>query len=145
MAPNWQSLNLFNEWLRIKTNDTNKMKTQTQNKIITVDAAGQMPGRLASQVAKSLMGKDTPDFKRHLEAGITVKVINAGKLKITDAKAGGKLYVSYSGYPGGQKLATPAEVIAKFGQAEVLKRAVYGMLPGNKLRPRLMKRLSITE
>lgn len=121
------------------------MKNKTANKTVTIDAAGQMPGRLASQVAKTLMGKNSPDFERHLEAGVAVKVVNAGKLKISEAKAGGKLYVTYSGYPGGQKLQTPAEVISKFGKSEVLKRAIYGMLPGNKLRPRLIKRLTITE
>ncbi len=121
------------------------MKTKTDNQIITLDATGQTPGRLASAVAKILLGKNRPDFERYLEAGIKVRITNAGHLKINQARAARKLYVTYSGYPGGQKLTTPDEVIARFGKAEILRRAVHGMLPTNKLRPRLMKQLTITE
>jgi len=121
------------------------MKTNNTNKIIKLDAAGQTPGRLASAVVKVLLGKDRPDFERYLEAGVKVVITNAGQLKINQARAARKLYVTYSGYPGGQKLTTPDEVIVRFGKAEILRRAVHGMLPTNKLRPRLMKQLTITE
>lgn len=121
------------------------MKTNSTNKITTLDAAGKTPGRLASAAAKTLLGKDHPDFERYLEAGIQLKIVNAGQLKLNQARAARKLYVTYTGYPGGQKLATPEEVIARFGKAEILRRAIHGMLPTNKLRPRLMKRLTITE
>ncbi len=121
------------------------MKTNETNKVITIDAAGRAPGRVASEGAKILMGKDRANFERHLEAAVELRIVNAGKLKISPAKASGKLYVSYSGYPGGQKLTTQTELLERFDKREVLRRAIYGMLPGNKLRPRLMKRLTITD
>lgn len=121
------------------------MKTNDTTEVVTIDAAGRAPGRVASEAAKILMGKNRPDFQRHLEAGVRLKVVNADKLKISSAKASGKLYVSYSGYPGGQKLTTQTELLEHFNKSEVLKRAIYGMLPDNKLRPRLMKYLTITE
>ncbi|MEA1929392.1 MAG: uL13 family ribosomal protein [Patescibacteria group bacterium] len=121
------------------------MKTEAENKIVTIDAAGRAPGRVASEVAVILRDKDSAHFERHILGQTQVEVINAAKLRISNAKAGGKIYISYSGYPGGQKQISQADLLKRFGYGEVLRRAVYGMLPANKLRPRLMKHLTISE
>lgn len=111
----------------------------------TIDAQNKKIGRLASEIASILMGKNTPDFEKHKEAGNKVTVINASKLSINPKKLEEKEYERYSGYPGGLKFENLAKVIEKKGYGEVIRYAVHGMLPANKLRPRLMKNLIISE
>ena len=111
----------------------------------TIDAKGQKLGRVASEAAKVLMGKDTSDFQKHILAGRTVRVINASGLDITEKKLDQKEYISFSGYPGGQKRITLRKLLEKKGYGEVLRRAVYGMLPVNRLRTPLLKRLIVTD
>lgn len=111
----------------------------------TIDATDKVLGRLASQIAVLLRGKDEATFERHLDNGGVVTVVNASKLKLTGTKMTEKVYTRYSGYPGGLKKRSPAEEITKKGYASILKKAVYGMLPKNKTRAKTILRLKITE
>lgn len=99
-------------------------------------------GRLATQVAVILRGKDKPAFRPNLICGDKVKIINASKIVITGRKMEQKRYYHHSGYLGHLKEKSMKELMAK-NPAEVVCRAVYGMLPSNKLRPILMKNLEI--
>lgn len=118
---------------------------EPKNKTTTIDAKGKTLGRVASVVAKALMGKDAATFERHTMTGGLVVVENAGAIKIDPRKLEGVQYAQYSGYPGGLRYESLAEVLEKKGIEEVLRRAVYGMLPGNKLRPKIMKNLTVNE
>lgn len=109
----------------------------------TIDASNRAPGRVASEVALFLCGKNKPTFTPHLDEGDFVVVENVDKMKITGDKMNGKIYYSTSQYPGGLKKTKMKELVAKKGLAEVLRKAVFGMLPGNKLRAPMMKRLTI--
>ena len=109
----------------------------------TIDAQGKKLGRVATEVATILMGKNTPDFAKNKVAEVTVTVINSDKLDIPLKKETQKIYTRYSGYPGGLKKETLSEVLSKKGTSEVLRRAVYGMLPKNRLQAQRIKRLTI--
>ncbi|MEX2514896.1 MAG: 50S ribosomal protein L13 [Candidatus Paceibacterota bacterium] len=111
----------------------------------TIDATGEKLGRLASQVATILMGKDRVDFARNQVADVTVTIENASKLDITADRLDNKVYDRFSGYPGGRKEETAREVVEKKGYGELIRRAVRGMLPDNKLKDPTMKNLIITE
>ncbi|MEK7175924.1 MAG: 50S ribosomal protein L13 [Patescibacteria group bacterium] len=112
----------------------------------TVDAKNRVPGRVATEIAVLLMGKNLTSFSRNaVPAGIVVEVINAGGLSLQAKKLKDKTYATHSGYPGNLKLETMGHVVEKRGAKEVLRRAVYGMLPKNKLRPRMMKNLKIRD
>jgi large subunit ribosomal protein L13 len=111
----------------------------------TLDATNKKPGRLATEIAVLLMGKNRPDFAKNKIPAITVEVANAGKLSFDANKLVNKTYGRHSGYPGSLKLPSMQEVINKKGGREVLRMAVNGMLPKNKLRPQMMKHLIITE
>lgn len=106
------------------------------------DAKGKILGRLASQIAQYLIGKDKKNFVPYLDMGDYVVVINAKKVGVTGRKEEEKIYTRYSGYPGGLKKKTLAELREKKPE-EIIKRAVSGMLPKNKLRKRRMARLYI--
>ncbi len=110
-----------------------------------IDVENKKIGRVANQIASILMGKNTPDFEKHVVSGNTVVVMNASKLSIDPKKLEEKEYERYSGYPGGLRFDTLAKLIDKKGYGEVIRNAVYGMLPANKLRPRLMKNLIIND
>lgn len=111
----------------------------------TIDAEGKTLGRVASAAAKFLMGKTTPDYVANKVADVKVTIINASKTKTTEARMKETLHERYSGFPGGFKTATNEEIITKKGWASLYELAVYGMLPANKLRPLMMKRLTINE
>ncbi len=111
----------------------------------TIDAAGRVPGRIATEVVTLLMGKNRTDFTRNAIPKVEVVVANAGAMKLDQKKLSDKQYARHSLYPGGLTLETMSQVIAKKGHKEVLRRAVYGMLPKNKLRPRMMLNLKITD
>ncbi|MGM0482580.1 MAG: 50S ribosomal protein L13 [Patescibacteria group bacterium] len=112
----------------------------------TIDASGRSFGRVATEVADALRGKDSPFFEKNRIMGAEVNVVNVSSARVSAPKKHEKkVYVSYSGYPGGKKERTLGEMIERRGHKEVMRRAVYGMLPNNKLRPRLMKRLNISE
>lgn len=111
----------------------------------TIDATGRSLGRVAQEVATFLMGKNLVDFERHSIPDIFVHVINVSKIKNPGKKLKQKKYVRYSGYPGGLKHETMEYVISQKGYGEIMRKAVYGMLPTNKLRSRMMKNLIIQE
>jgi len=109
---------------------------------VVVDAAGQVLGRLAALVARVLIGKDKPSFTPYLDCGDHVVVINAQKIRLTGNKLEQKIYRHHSGYPGGLK-----EVPAKRLRAQradwMVREAVLGMLPKNKLRARRARKLRV--
>jgi len=107
-----------------------------------VDAEGQVLGRLATRVARLLIGKDKPNYTPHLDCGDHVVVINAERIKLTGNKLDQKIYYHHSGWPGGLK-EVPIRTLMKRRPAEVVREAVLGMLPKNKLRARRAKKLRI--
>ncbi len=111
--------------------------------MITIDAQNKKMGRVATEVVKALRGKDSVAFARNVDPKRDVTVVNASKLDVTAKKLRTKTYTSHSGYIGGFKRRTMERVVEKKGMQEALRRAVYGMLPANKLRARMMKRLTI--
>lgn len=118
-----------------------KKEDVTRNWFI-VDASDASLGRVASSVAKALSGKNKVTFTPHVDAGDNVIVINAANLKVTGAKLKNKMYYHYSGYPGGLREQTLAQVMEK-DPTKAIQNAVYGMLPKNKLRPEMMQRLRV--
>lgn len=114
------------------------MKRETR----TIDASGRILGRLASEVATLLRGKHRPNFLPYLDTGDFVVVKNVSKLKITGKKMEEKKYFRHSGYLGGVR-ELPLKKLFQERPAEVLRRAVLGMLPKNKLRAKMIKRLKI--
>ena len=103
-------------------------------KWVVVDAAGQTLGRLSSKVAKILRGKYKPCFTPNMDCGDNVIIINANQIVLSGDKLNSKLYITYSGYPGGQKILTPASILARpNGEEKLIKRVVKGMLPKNRL------------
>lgn len=111
----------------------------------TIDAKGRVPGRVATEVAVILMGKDQTDFARNKIPDVKVEVVSSSQMSLSPKKLKEKMYQHYSGYPGGLKRETQARVVETKGAKEVLRRAVYGMLPKNKLRARMMKNLKIND
>lgn len=111
----------------------------------TFDAQNKSLGRVASDVARELMGKNEPDYKRHVAPSVPVKVINLSKISMRPGRDRTTSHVRYTGYPGGLRTQTLEHAIQTKGYAEVFRRAVYGMLPGNKLRPLMMKQLILEE
>jgi len=107
-----------------------------------VDATNVVLGRLATKVARILMGKDKPSFTPYLDSGDHVVVINADKVRMTGNKVEQKTYVSHSGYPGGLKV-VPAKRVRESKPDWMIREAVLGMLPKNKLRARRAKKLRV--
>jgi large subunit ribosomal protein L13 len=116
--------------------------TDVTRKWYVIDASQAPLGRVATQVAKLLTGKDKPMFTHHIDTGDYVIVINAAKLQVTGQKMDTKMYYSHSGHPGGLKEATMREKQAK-DPTYVVNHAVRGMLPVNKLRAGRLARLKI--
>jgi len=109
---------------------------------LVVDATDQVLGRLATKVARILIGKDKPSFTPYLDSGDHVVIINADKVRMTGNKLEQKVYYSHSGYPGGLK-AVPAKRVRESRPEWVIREAVLGMLPKNKLRARRARKLRI--
>lgn len=118
-------------------------KEMSLKNMTTIDANNKTLGRVASAAAKALLGKNTASFAKNLVAEGEVKVVGVEGMKISGDKARQKTYVRYSGYPGGQKAETYEQVVARRGKREVLRRAVLGMLPKNRLQMRRIKNLVI--
>lgn len=110
-----------------------------------VDAENKVFGRVASEAAKSLMGKNLPSYSKNKVADVSVTIINASKTKMSVSRLNNTLHERYSGQPGGFRKETNAKIIEKKGWAGLYELAVYGMLPSNKLRPQMMKRLTIKD
>jgi len=123
----------------------NKIMQNMNTKEYTIDATGQTLGRIATRVATILRGKDTPGFRTNIVADVRVLITNASKMKITGSKMKQKKYSRYSGYPGGLKQPTMTQVIEKKGYKQILETAIKGMMPANKLRPLILKKLTISE
>jgi large subunit ribosomal protein L13 len=120
----------------------NLYKTMTK---YTLDAKGKKLGRLATEAAKLLMGKNTTDYARNVIPDVEVIIINAGALEISDKKKDQEEFKYYSGYPGGLRTEKLGTTLEKKGVGEVVKKTVYGMLPTNKLRARMIKKLTVNE
>ena len=107
-----------------------------------VDAEGKNLGRLATQIADTLRGKQKPQYTPHVDTGDFVVVVNAEKITVTGKKLDDKIYYRHSGYPGGLKERTLREQLER-RPTEVLRTAVKGMLPKNKLAARQLTKLKI--
>lgn len=131
--------------------DTLSYKTKSVNKAtankswIVVDADSKVLGRLASEVAKMIRGKHKASFTPHMDCGDNVIVINSDKIRLTGQKWTDKVYIRHTGYPGGQREETPAEVKAKKSSTILIEKAVRGMLPKNRLGRELFKSLYVYE
>jgi large subunit ribosomal protein L13 len=111
----------------------------------TIDAKDRTLGRIAAEVSKILMGKNSPDYVANKVADVLVVIINAKSTKMTERHMNETLHEKYSGQPGGFKQETNAKILEKKGWKALYELAVYGMLPANKLRPLMMKRLTIKD
>ena len=128
------------EAISYKTVSASK-ETVTKGWVI-VDAENEILGRLASNVAYILRGKNKVNFTPHVDTGDNVIIINAEKIKLTGNKVAEKEYVRHTGYPGGQRFATPKLLFSK-RPTEVVRMAVSGMLPKNKLGDALRRNVFI--
>mgnify|MGYP001355149969 FL=1 len=138
-----QLINLNNKKVNTLSYKTVSANAQTvQKEWVLVDAAGQTLGRMASNVAFMIRGKHKPSYTPHVDCGDNVIVINAEKLVLTGDKWETKEYVRHTGYPGGQRSATAREVFEK-DPTRLLTKAVYGMLPKNKLGAALNRNLRV--
>ena len=126
--------------LSYKTVSANKA---TVNKEwVLVDAENMVLGRLATEVARILRGKNKPEFTPHVDCGDNVIVINAEKVKLTGNKLTDRVHFSHSGYPGGQREQSPKEILAKYPE-RLVEKAVRGMLPKNRLGRQLFRNLHV--
>lgn len=126
--------------LSYKTISASK-ETSTKEWVL-IDAENQVLGRLATKVARLLRGKLKTDYTPHADCGDNVIVINAEKILLTGKKMNEKIYLSHSGYPGGQKETTP-EVLLQKKPTAVVEKAIRGMLPKNRLGRELFRNLYV--
>lgn len=115
---------------------------QIEQKWYVVDAAGKTLGRLASTVATILRGKNKPYFTPHLDTGDFVIVVNADKIHVTGKKSQQKVYSRYTGYPGGLRQVN-FETLKRTHPERIVQKAVWGMLPHNRLGRKLLKKLHV--
>jgi large subunit ribosomal protein L13 len=115
---------------------------EVEQRWFLVDAEGRTLGRLATQIADTLRGKTKPEYTPHVDTGDFVIVVNAEKVQVTGKKLDDKIYYRHSGYPGGLKRRTLREQLER-RPTEVLRAAVKGMLPRNKLARRQLLKLKI--
>lgn len=113
-----------------------------ERKIHTIDASGQVLGRLATQIANLLNGKHKVDYAPNVDGGDAVMIKNAAKIKVTGKKMEQKEYKKHTLYPGGLKV-RPLRFVLKNNPAEVIRLAVVKMIPKNRLRDQKLKRLKI--
>lgn len=115
---------------------------EIERRWFVVDATDQTLGRLASRIARVLEGKHKPAFAPHLDTGDHVVVLNAGKIRVTSDKLESKLYIRHSGYPQGYKEETLGHLLNRRPE-EVIRRAVKGMLPHNRLGTQQLRKLKV--
>ena len=131
-----------------KQMDTLSYKTVSANKAtaqkewVVIDAEGQVLGRMCSKVAKLLRGKYKPNFTPNVDCGDNVIIINAEKVQLTGNKWNDRVYVRYTGFPGGQREMTPAQLLEK-GADRLIKKVVKGMLPKNRLGRQIIGNLYV--
>lgn len=118
---------------------------EQQTRQYTIDAEGRSLGRVATEAARYLMGKDQVDFTRRRAPGVSVAITNASQITLSEKKKRQKTYVRYTGYPSGKREESLGKRLEKKGYEDVFRNAVYGMLPANKLRPIMMKNLYVSE
>jgi large subunit ribosomal protein L13 len=111
----------------------------------TIDASGKVLGRVASEAAALLNGKSSTEFVKHRVEDVIVKIVHASQIKVTGNKMKESVHKSFSGYPSGLKERTLAYVVENKGFSEIIKHAVLGMLPKNKLQDIRMKNLVVEE
>lgn len=126
--------------LSYKTISANK--ATVEKKWILVDAENQVVGRLCAKVAKILRGKYKTSFTPHADCGDYVVIINADKVVFTGNKVNDKVYTRHTGYPGGQRFSTPAELLRKHPE-RIIENAVRGMLPKNRLGRQIERNLHV--
>ena len=128
--------------------DTLSFKTVSANKAtvtkewVVVDATDQILGRFCSKVAKLVRGKYKPSFTPHVDCGANVIIINADKIKMTGNKWTDRSYLTYTGYPGGQKATNPLRLQAK-GSQRLFNKVLKGMLPKNRLGDKLLSNVYV--
>lgn len=120
------------------------MTTETTTTEYTIDATGKRLGKVATEAATILNGKNDPAFVKNIAPAVTVKIENASKMDVPEKKKE-EIYQSYSGYPGGRSEETLEHLGERLGYAEVVRRTVKGMLPKNKLQAVRMKNLIVSE
>ena len=111
-------------------------------KWFVVDATDLVLGRMSTAVATKLMGKDKPQYTPHLDLGDYVIIINADKVKLTGNKEKDKMYYNHSGFPGGMRKRNAATMREKYPE-EMVKRAIWGMIPHNRLGRKMIKKLFV--
>jgi large subunit ribosomal protein L13 len=119
-------------------------RQSVEKKWVVIDANNKVLGRLSSQIVNILRGKDKVYFTPNSDCGDNVIVINAEKVRLTGKKMTDKVYIRHTGHPGGQRFATPRELMAKDGR-RVLEMAIKGMLPKNRLGSKLYTNLFVYE
>jgi len=128
--------------------DTLSYKTVSANKAtvnkewVLIDAENMVLGRLATEVARMLRGKNKPEFTPHVDCGDNVIVINAEKVVLTGNKMTDKEYFRHTGYPGGQRIQSPQQILAKYPE-RLVEKAVKGMLPKTKLGRAIFRNLHV--
>src|SRR6266851_574526 len=129
---------------RVKAMNTTKSAkaSEIERHWRVIDADGAVLGRLATQVAAALRGKHKATFTPNLDTGDPVVIVNAAKIKVTGKKLSDKMYIRHSGYPGGFKSETLERLLARRPE-EVVRRAVRGMLPQNRLGEQMYRKLHV--
>lgn len=128
--------------MELKKTTISAKDTDFDRKWYVIDAEDQILGRLATQVADILRGKNKPNFTPHVDGGDFVIIVNADKVKLTGKKLDQKMYTTHSGYLGGLK-ETPYRKMIENKPERVVEHAVKGMLPKNKLQQRFMNKLKV--
>jgi large subunit ribosomal protein L13 len=128
------------DYLSYKTVSANKETVQKE--WVVVDAEGQILGRLCTKVAKLLRGKYKPNFTPNVDCGDNVIIINADKVQLTGNKWNDRVYVRYTGFPGGQREFTPQDLMNK-GADRLIRKVVKGMLPKTRLGNKLINNLKV--
>lgn len=120
------------------------MSTENNKKEYVIDAKGKRLGRVATEAASALLGKNSPEFSKNEIADVEVVIQNASKMDVPEHRQS-DAYQTYSGYPGGLRSETLSHLAKRLGFGEVLRRTITGMLPKNKLRKPTLHNLTIKE
>jgi large subunit ribosomal protein L13 len=120
------------------------MTTETTTKTYTIDATGKRLGKVATEAASVLIGKNDPNFAKHIMADVNVIINNVSKLDVPSKKES-EIYQRYTGYPGGRRTETLIHLAERRGYEEVVRRTIGGMLSNNKHKKPLLAKLTITE
>ncbi|MBO4518860.1 MAG: 50S ribosomal protein L13 [Paludibacteraceae bacterium] len=132
------------EYNSYKSASVSKEAAKEAKAWVVVDAEGQILGRMCTKVAKLLRGKYKPSYTPNVDCGDNVIIINAAKVQLTGNKWNDRVYVRYTGFPGGQREFTPADLMAK-GAEKLVRKVVKGMLPKNRLGSKQINNLFIFE